>query len=40
MSGDITTYDLMRRFKVGVYTARTIGRLSKMDRKKGADMHI
>ncbi|MDR0778417.1 MAG: hypothetical protein LBE48_03140, partial [Methanomassiliicoccaceae archaeon] len=40
MSGDITTYVLMKMFNVGVYTARTIGRLSKMDRKKGTDMHI
>jgi tetratricopeptide (TPR) repeat protein len=40
MSGDITTYNLMRMFNVGVYTARTIGSLSKMDRKKGTDMHI
>ena len=39
MSGDITTYELMRHFNVGVYTARTIGKLSKMNRK-GDDMHI
>jgi tetratricopeptide (TPR) repeat protein len=40
MSGDITTYNIMRQFNVGVHTARTIGKLSKMDRKKGVDMHI
>jgi tetratricopeptide (TPR) repeat protein len=39
MSGDITTYNLMGQFNVGVYTARMIGKLSKMG-KKGADMHI
>jgi tetratricopeptide (TPR) repeat protein len=39
VSGDITTYNIMRQFNVGVYTARTIGKLSKKD-KKGIDMHI
>jgi tetratricopeptide (TPR) repeat protein len=39
MSGDITTYNIMRQFNVGIHTARTIGKLSKMDRK-GTDMHI
>jgi tetratricopeptide (TPR) repeat protein len=39
MSGDITTYSIMKMFNVGVYTARTIGKLSK---KRGKDdgMHI
>ena len=39
MSGDITTYTIMRMFNVGVHTARTVGRLAKMS-KKGIDMHI
>jgi len=39
MSGNITTYEIMRQFNVGVYTAHTISKLSKMD-KKGTDMHI
>jgi uncharacterized protein (DUF111 family) len=39
MSGDITTYGIMRMFNVGVHAARTIGRLSKKSRK-GVDMHI
>jgi len=39
MSGNITTYGIMRQFNVGVYTAHTISKLSKMD-KKGTDMHI
>jgi len=39
MSGDISTYNIMILFNVGVYTARTIGRLAKKSRK-GADMHI
>jgi len=39
MSGNITTYEIMRQFNVGVYTAHTISKLSKMD-TKGTDMHI
>jgi N-acetylglucosamine kinase-like BadF-type ATPase len=39
MSGDITTYNIMKMFNVGVYTARTIGKLAKKN-KKGVDMHI
>ncbi|MDR0198121.1 MAG: tetratricopeptide repeat protein [Methanomassiliicoccaceae archaeon] len=39
MSGDISTYNIMRLFNVGVHTAHTISRLSKMN-KKGPDMHI
>ena len=39
MSGDISTYNVMRLFNVGVHAAATISRLSKKN-KKGADMHI
>ncbi|MCL2786209.1 MAG: hypothetical protein FWD81_03175, partial [Methanomassiliicoccaceae archaeon] len=39
MSGDISTYNIMRLFNVGVHTARTIGRLAKMS-KKGMNMRI
>ena len=39
MSGDISTYNIMRLFNVGVYTANTISKLSKKN-KKGPDMHI
>ena len=39
MSGNITTYGIMKQFNVGIYTAHTISKLSKMD-KKGTDMHI
>ena len=39
MSGDISTYNIMRLFNVGVYTANVISKLSKKN-KKGLDMHI
>ncbi|MCL1984085.1 MAG: tetratricopeptide repeat protein, partial [Methanomassiliicoccaceae archaeon] len=39
MSGDISTYTLMKMFNVGVYTAGTIAKLAKRS-KKGADIHI
>ena len=38
-SGDISTYNIMKQFNVGVHTANTIGRLAKRN-KKGTDMHI
>jgi tetratricopeptide (TPR) repeat protein len=39
MSGDISTYLIMKLFNVGVHTANTIGKLAKK-KKKGMDMHI
>jgi tetratricopeptide (TPR) repeat protein len=39
LSGDISTYNVMRMFNVGVHTAVTICKLSKKN-KKGPDMHI